>query len=1180
MQKTLEGWEKYLRSYLGHIHLLGEIPLDESEIQSIGKLIECSIRKWGLAETTEILKSEYQLTFVTYLSAYASINTEKGFWDAFSQSIGVQNKRQLYSHEWHRLFISIIKKFGLEKFNYPGTDIYVTSIRIHGGIPAYSLPDYFEYFLQPSVEKKYWRDFPVEEFIQKAISGDFPYSGDRTVINFFEFSGSFGIDYLKASQQMLIDIKEKGIFEPKSEKYFPAYVLNAYEEFLQRKEKPGENAPKIFFNYYESKFTLKLPKLFISPDLAENDLFWKICIPFSGYKEIPVCYIRAGINIFTSEDQFQLPEPAKEIRLSLISRREPIQGEKVHRSWKIPVFPDESKSPLVLWQNIQNQPTLLRWHQKIPPEVLAVLLPAECYIHVNGEENRLEEFGHLQGAFSDWKLEVWDFSKADYILVEKDNDFPWPAIPIKAKTPEITFTGCEPFSNDKDPDGSLLFVNQIPSLQFPFQKDSTNLGKWRVTLSSEGIEHSLHETFTLEEVNDHIIFDESYSILDISIFFKESPMIGTYKVEIKGPSGFEQILIFRLWPNLAVQLSSIESKSKDRIGFTIESTLEFECECQTSEGDITINQTASLYQVSAPSTIERIDLYLRTRTKDGIPIRVPIYITIPGIKWMMGGIHLKEEGWQYQEFSIGLDLLLQAQQPSLYLNVYGQEIDCKNTRLILCDSMQPENEIQVINPSLNIPSKQTIYFDLSGIKTNLVQLKKISIFQLKAEISYVNKKNPVGLSLVDLKRTLQITDVNLVEQNRDELQYQLTWKEKYPLKNKMVRIWSEWQPWADPIDLKIPDDANGIFEFSNFSLPPSYYHIAFFIAYPGKDIPRDNVYDIRQVDAQMEIERIYRKIDIPGENNFLLRFTLACIYRAEGNEKCFHDEISWCTKHLNYASASKVIVFFDWLDSSDQLAQKAIAMKMRQPGMLAALFNNYKKDDPVRKRYLQILTAIKIDFQDIKIAWLLLENSNDPMLEFRCFNSLLENKDQEIIETILNWIDKGRLSIGNAVEILVKNPNFSLEKLELSKAQNPLADLLIKKILNQCNDLDGYIKKGYFIETEVGSGRIVKILGKDREEIEYLRERTNQGWLVVTLHNEISSELVEIDLEQRTIHFLNAKKLFICTKCNQFVSASQEKVVNIHNKITHGGISPAFRPIQSTLIDLNNFPIIKSDKDI
>lgn len=141
-----------------------------------------------------------------------------------------------------------------------------------------------------------------------------------------------------------------------------------------------------------------------------------------------------------------------------------------------------------------------------------------------------------------------------------------------------------------------------------------------------------------------------------------------------------------------------------------------------------------------------------------------------------------------------------------------------------------------------------------------------------------------------------------------------------------------------------------------------------------------------------------------------------------------------------------------------------------------------------------------------------------------------------------------------------------------------MANVLIKKILDQCGELDGYIKKGYSIETEVGIGKIVKVFGHNKEEIDYLREGTKQGLLVVSLHDDISSEIVEIDLEKRTIHFLDAERLFICTKCNRFISANQEKVINEHNKIAHGGVGPAFRPIQSAILDFEYDPIIKCNK--
>lgn len=1191
MQKKLEGWEKYLISYLGHIRLLGEIPLDESETQAIGDLVKMMITRHGLSEATKILKREYRLTFVTLMAAFAATNSEQGFWEAFSQSIGIQNKHQLYNYAWHRSFLSIIENLGLEKFDYPGADIYVTSIRIHGGIPAYSLPDYFEYMLLPSFEKIYWRDLEAEEFIQKAISGEFRYYGDRTVINYFEFSGSLGIDYLKTCQQMVKDFKEKGFFESTSEMSLPTYVVYAYEEYLQRKvqEKPGESTPRVLFNFSERTITLTLPKIFISPNLVDNDLFWSIFIPSSGYKqEIPVQLKRAGINVFAAEDQFQLQEPAGEITLSLISKGEANQGEIVHRFWKIPVFPGAGKLPLVLWKNVEDQPTLLRWRQKIPAETLIVMLPKDCNFHVDGEENRLGEYGCLPGAFADWKLEVWDFSNANYILIERNDDFPWPAIPIQAKLPEITYANCEPCLRDQDPDGSCLFIHQIPSLRFPLKKDTTNFEKWKFALSFEGIQRELIIASSLAEVSGQLDFSEDHCILDLSNYYKESPLIGTYRVEVKGPFGFEQTLRFRLWPNLTILNlpTSIEAKPDDKIDFTIASKLDFECESQTDDEKLSIKKTVGLFRVSAPSAVERIDLYLTTRTQAGLPVRVPIYIAIPGAKWMLGGIHAITqaiEKWHHHEIPVELDLLLQTQQPCLHLKVYGQEVDCANSRLILCDPTQPENEIQVIKPNRNIMAAQALTFDLAGIKDNLEHFKHISIFQLRAEIRCAHAKDPTVLSMAAIKRALQISGVDLVEMNQDELRYRLTWKEEFSLRNRRALLWSVWQPWADPIELRIPDDSRGMVEFSGFSLPPSHYRVAFYTAYPWeekrKDLPRDDFQDIKKVDPQEKILEITQKLEQGGENQFLLHFSLACIYHSEGDEDNFQCEIKWCRQHLADTSVTKVIGFYDWLGLTDPLTQKATAMKMRQPEMLESLFQSIKKDHPIRKRYIQILTKIKIEFQNIKIAWLLLENSNDPLLEFRSLNSLVLHNDSEIVRIILEWIDKGRLSIGNAVEIFTKNPNYSLAELEKLKSIYPLADVLIKKILDQCGDLDGYIKKGYRIGTDAGAGTIVQVLGNNQEEVNFLKEGTTQGLLLVALHDDMSSEYVEIDLEKRTIHFKDTECLFACTKCNQFISASQEKVINMHNKIAHEGIGPAYRPIPSNTIDLKNEPVIKCSKE-
>ncbi|MEL7654946.1 MAG: hypothetical protein AAGU75_03445 [Bacillota bacterium] len=845
----------------------------------------------------------------------------------------------------------------------------------------------------------------------------------------------------------------------------------------------------------------------------------------------------------------------------------------------------------MVWQNIQEEPTLLRWRQKIPAEALAVILPNDCSILVDGVEKCIGKFGNLPNAFSDWKLEVWNFSESNYILVERNNDFPWPPIPIKTKPPEVSFTRAEPYNRDTDPNGSPLFINQIPSLRFPINEISADLSKWKITIKAEGIAPTqFFNTFSLDEAKDSLSQNGDIHVLDLSYLFGQKPVIGTYEIQINGPFGFNQALYFRVWPNLTILNlpSSIEAISKENIEFTIASILDFECECQAGVEQVSVEKTVGLYKITASPTTERVDLYLTTRTEAGLPIRVPLYVAIPGAKWLLGGISTitqTENEWCHQEVSISIDLLLQSQQPCLHLQVYGQDVDCENSRLTLCDPTQALGEIQAINPQGNIMGGQTIYFDLSGIKNNLTQLTDISIFQIKAEIHCRYKKDVFYLPLVALKRELQISDVNLEELNRDDLRYRLTWQEPYPLKNRRFLLWSAWQPWADPIEVQIPDDSFGVCEFGGCSLPPSHYRVAFYTAFQWEEkrmeIPKDEYFDLKKADAQKKINEVIQELQKAKGNKFILHFTLACIYQSENLAENLKHEVDWCIENLDQASLLKTISFYHWLGKVDPSSQKAVALRMRKPEMLGLLFQNYEDNNPIRKEYVEILATIKIGFMDPKIPWLLLEHSNNPLLEFRSFTSLVENEEDEVIGVILNWIDQGRLDIGDAVEIMCRNSEFALKHLIMMKLDNPLAEILLKKIFDQCGDVSDYIRSGYRVTTEIGTGRLIKILDDKGNEIDHLLETANEGILLVGLHDEICGELgelVEIDLANRIIRFPNAERLYKCTKCNRFVSASQEKVINNHNKIAHEGLGPAFRPIQSNTIPLETDPEFESDK--
>jgi hypothetical protein len=155
MSRTLKQWEAYLVGAMPRIQLLSELGLNYEDMQEIANLIKSENSKHkNVHQTTRFLVGDYPCTFVAFLAAFAAQNTEREFWDALGRQLDVGGG-DLNNANWRKPFVEILQKYSKPTFEDVGgsTNKYVTSMRIHGGIPSYSLGDFFANMLMPAIEK-------------------------------------------------------------------------------------------------------------------------------------------------------------------------------------------------------------------------------------------------------------------------------------------------------------------------------------------------------------------------------------------------------------------------------------------------------------------------------------------------------------------------------------------------------------------------------------------------------------------------------------------------------------------------------------------------------------------------------------------------------------------------------------------------------------------------------------------------------------------------------------------------------------------------------------------------------------------------------------------------------------------------------------------------------------------
>ncbi len=150
-QMSLTDWEKTLSAYSAHVSHLSEIPLSPFDIDQIGRHLKALL---GCTQKNQLKDQiiRYRSTWVVYMAAIAARNDDRGYWDALAASLGVKSDT-IPTSFIGSAFLNAVKQLDLPDYSEVGGYRYVTPIRLHGGIPAYSLPDFFEHIVMPAVKE-------------------------------------------------------------------------------------------------------------------------------------------------------------------------------------------------------------------------------------------------------------------------------------------------------------------------------------------------------------------------------------------------------------------------------------------------------------------------------------------------------------------------------------------------------------------------------------------------------------------------------------------------------------------------------------------------------------------------------------------------------------------------------------------------------------------------------------------------------------------------------------------------------------------------------------------------------------------------------------------------------------------------------------------------------------------
>jgi hypothetical protein len=112
------------------------------------------------------------------------------------------------------------------------------------------------------------------------------------------------------------------------------------------------------------------------------------------------------------------------------------------------------------------------------------------------------------------------------------------------------------------------------------------------------------------------------------------------------------------------------------------------------------------------------------------------------------------------------------------------------------------------------------------------------------------------------------------------------------------------------------------------------------------------------------------------------------------------------------------------------------------------------------------------------------------------------------------------------------------------------------------------IQAGMWLLCDAGWARIERMVLSSGEVAARSVRRTTLVRLLATLRPGAEAEVIEIDVIERRLVFEKPEQVFVCGRCNTFISRDLNLVLTQHNRAAHGGTGARYRQVQQRVWNL------------
>lgn len=799
--------EQELREKIHYVELLGELNIQEEWVADFQQFFSYSYQQARHLNGLSTFIRSYPACLAVYLVMQGVYSYQEG--DYWSHIIKHDKHANITRAKLGEFFKQFLQEHHLVAFPEMEGHKYVASILLHGGIPNYSLSDFFEHLLEPALLRPHLYGEDGQEVIANWLETKTHTYVDKPITRFLQLGGKLASDFVERCLSMARSHLEYNIVPPADTLGLPARVTASYSEWVRQRQGSKQTArirlrkPTIQLDPWGGTLFAEFPEQTLPTTFDTMDCLWKIETGTGDTESIAVASYYNGEHVESEAWQVELTSISHTYHLSFVFAEN-------QRSW---YFRGMNASVPCFAFDYETR-NLLSLNATLPARALWLLFPQDAALNVDGG-SCLEVGVALNGAWEGYQAEAWDLSNArsvqfgaQQILVEPD----WSKL-----QPYLEGERVEGLS--QQPGEPTLFVDFIPDILIPLTAQSdpqTEIRRWRIMLRERGqaefraislaeCPHALEEQSIRCYLEDY----EGWSVKFTHI----------YDLQLQGPLGRDARFSFVVLQNMAMHVPTHSIRFPDAYGIyaapQVTMTVGKDVVVESDQSNVTISATQpGTYAIEASSDETKLHLSLYSRYTPKQP-RVPLTLVFPMLRWT-----IVEDGWQTtaiewktREIPLSLASLEQMCNPQLLVALFPYESNQQLPRGSLCIHQgqdQPEQELD----SKGRTNRRLLFHIGAAIDT----IRNSNSGFTRIELHLGNRpENTIGahIPVITISQSLGLRSIHLehvlVE---DTWLFHISWQGGRNLRKRVMRLWPLWRPWMPASVYALPDElSEEVYEF-------------------------------------------------------------------------------------------------------------------------------------------------------------------------------------------------------------------------------------------------------------------------------------------------------------------------------------------------------------------------------